>query len=86
MPQVCAITGRCFANLLTEREEHAGEWERGRGRAHADADAADDDAPVEDEEWGEGGVSSRLARAFVAGYHCDNDADFYRLTGYRIGR
>lgn len=76
--QVCAITGRCFANLLTEREEHAGEWERGQGRGG--------DAPAEEEEWGEGGVSSRLGRAFVAGYSCENDADFFKLTGYRIGR
>lgn len=71
--QVCAISGRCFATLLTEREEHAGEEERGQTRSEL---AAADDG------WGDDdGVSGRLGRAFNAGYSCETDADFYRRFG-----
>lgn len=61
--QVCTITGRCFAAMLTEREEHAGEWERGRsrgGQGGEEGEEAGDDA-------GEEGFSGRLGRAFAAG-------------------
>lgn len=74
---VCTITGRCFAAMLTEREEHAGEWERGRsrgGHGGEEGEDAGDDAADE-------GFSGRLGRAFAAGYHCESAAAFFRLTG-----
>lgn len=65
--------------MLTEREEHAGEWERGQSRSGRGEGEAEED-------WGaEGAISSRLARAFVAGYECETDADFFRRFGVKIG-
>lgn len=47
--------------MLTEREEHAGEWERGRSRGGEEGEAeAGEDAADE-------GFSGRLGRAFAAG-------------------
>ena len=49
--------------MLTEREEHAGEWERGRsrgGHGGEEGEDAGDDAADE-------GFSGRLGRAFAAG-------------------
>lgn len=45
--------------MLTEREEHAGEWERGLNPASREQ---------QEEDWGaEDGISGRLGRAFYAG-------------------
>ncbi len=52
--------------MLTEREEHAGEEERGRGGGGRGGEPAEGD----EEDWAaEEGVSGRLGRAFVAGYN-----------------
>jgi hypothetical protein len=61
--------------MMTETEEHAGEWERGQGRQ-----------PGGDTEegWGEEGWGGRLGRAFAAGYNAETPADFYRRFGVRF--
>ena len=60
---VCTITGRCFAAMLTEREEHAGEWERGRSRGGQGGEEGEEAG----EEAVDEGFSGRLGRAFAAG-------------------
>mgnify|MGYP001810366008 CR=1 FL=1 len=63
---------RCFGSMLTEREEHAGEWERGRSR-HSRGDEGD-------EGWGaEEGMGGRLGRAFYAGYNAESPAELRRI-------
>lgn len=57
--------------MLTEREEHVGEEERGQGGgAHADAEGDEDE-----------GMCGRLGRAFHAGYSCDNEQQFFHKFG-----
>lgn len=74
---VCPISGRCFATMLNEQEERAGEEEQGQdpGGGHAEAD----------EDWGgDDGISGRLGRAFFAGYFAADESDFYRRFGHRL--
>lgn len=60
---------RCFpAEMLTEREEHAGDEERGQGRRGRRGVGDDEDWAAED---GAGGL---LGRAFVAGYNAPTPA------------
>lgn len=54
----------CFALLLTEREEHAGEWERGRSRGGQGGEEGEGEAG---DDAAEEGFSGRLGRAFAAG-------------------
>jgi hypothetical protein len=74
---VCTITGRCVAVMLTEREEHAGEWERGRSRGGPGGEEGEEAG----EDAADEGFSGRLGRAFAAGYNCETDQDFFQLTG-----
>ncbi|KAL4421845.1 hypothetical protein ABPG77_001327 [Micractinium sp. CCAP 211/92] len=78
---VCQVSGRCFpAEMLTEREEHAGEEERGRGGGGRGGEPAEGD----EEDWAaEEGVSGRLGRAFVAGYNAQTPEAFFRKFGVR---
>ena len=62
--------------MMSEREEHAGEWERGQsrsGRAEGEEDWAAED-----------GISGRLGRAFYAGYNAETPDEFYRSFGVRF--
>jgi hypothetical protein len=60
--------------MLSEKEEHAGEWERGQTRGEQ-----------EEEGWGaEEGVSGRLGRAFFAGYEAEGPGEFFRRFGVRF--
>ncbi|KAL4423998.1 hypothetical protein ABPG75_001299 [Micractinium tetrahymenae] len=78
---VCQVSGRCFpAEMLTEREEHAGEEERGQSRGGRGGEQAEAD----EEDWAaEDGVSGRLGRAFVAGYNAQTPEAFFRKFGVR---
>ncbi|PSC73457.1 F-box SKIP31 isoform X2 [Micractinium conductrix] len=76
--QLCKISGRCFpAELVTEREEHAGEEERGQTRSGL--------GQQDEDGWaGDEGVSGRLGRAFVEGYNTQTPADFLLKFGRGI--
>ena len=63
--------------MMTEREEHAGEWERGQSRSGR-AEAAEEDWAADD------GISGRLGRAFQAGYNAETPDDFFRSFGVRF--
>lgn len=74
----CSHACRCFpAELLTEKEEHAGDEERGQGHG-----ARGEQEAVED-EWAAEGACGRLGRAFVEGYNSTKE-DFLRCWGYRL--
>ena len=62
------VPPRCFpAELVTEREEHAGEEERGQTRSGL--------GQQDEDGWaGDEGVSGRLGRAFVEGYNTQTPA------------
>ena len=74
------IPCRCFANMLTEEEEHAGEEARGQGQGGGGRGEAEDDL------WGAAGegISGRLGRAFHAGYTAETPGEFFERFGFRV--